>query len=153
GDLSEMGYDAEWCVLGAHHVGAPHKRDRIWILAYTECISRADDVANTTRTTGEQQQTERQRGQDTGGGSEEEHVAYATIQGLQRKITEGGTRQYDGLSAECDGWWSTEPDVGRVVNGMANRVERLKAIGNGQVPAVAACAWIILQNRITIVST
>lgn len=34
-DLAALGYDAEWCVLGAHHVGAPHKRDRIWILAYT----------------------------------------------------------------------------------------------------------------------
>lgn len=34
GDLAEMGYDARWGVLGAHHAGAPHKRDRIWILAY-----------------------------------------------------------------------------------------------------------------------
>lgn len=33
-DLAEMGYDAEWCVLGARHVGAPHRRDRIWILAH-----------------------------------------------------------------------------------------------------------------------
>lgn len=36
GDLSEMGFDADWGVLGAHHAAAPHKRDRIWILAYTE---------------------------------------------------------------------------------------------------------------------
>ena len=34
GDLAEMGYDARWGVLGAHHAGAPHKRDRIWILAF-----------------------------------------------------------------------------------------------------------------------
>ena len=33
GDLAKMGYDAKWGVLGAHHVGAPHKRDRIWIVA------------------------------------------------------------------------------------------------------------------------
>jgi len=33
GDLAEMGYNAQWGVLGAHHVGAPHKRDRIWIMA------------------------------------------------------------------------------------------------------------------------
>jgi DNA (cytosine-5)-methyltransferase 1 len=33
GDLSEMGYDAVWGIVGAHHAGAPHKRDRIWILA------------------------------------------------------------------------------------------------------------------------
>jgi len=33
GDLSEMGFDAEWCVLGADSVGAPHRRERIWVLA------------------------------------------------------------------------------------------------------------------------
>jgi DNA (cytosine-5)-methyltransferase 1 len=32
-DLAEMGYDAEWGIVGAHHAGAPHKRDRIWIAA------------------------------------------------------------------------------------------------------------------------
>jgi DNA (cytosine-5)-methyltransferase 1 len=33
GDLAALGYDARWTVLGAHDVGAPHKRDRLWILA------------------------------------------------------------------------------------------------------------------------
>lgn len=33
-DLAEMGYDAQWGVLGARHVGACHRRDRIWICAY-----------------------------------------------------------------------------------------------------------------------
>ena len=32
-DLAKMGYDAKWGVVGAHHVAAPHKRDRIWIVA------------------------------------------------------------------------------------------------------------------------
>jgi DNA (cytosine-5)-methyltransferase 1 len=32
-DLAEMGYDARWGIVGAHHCGAPHKRDRIWIVA------------------------------------------------------------------------------------------------------------------------
>ena len=32
-DLAEMGYDAKWGIMGAHHVAAPHKRDRIWIVA------------------------------------------------------------------------------------------------------------------------
>ena len=43
-------------------------------------------------------------------------------------------------------WWATEPDVGRVAHGVASRVDRLKAIGNGQVPAVAALAWRILSK-------
>lgn len=33
GDLATLGYNARWGVLGAHHSGAPHKRERIWILA------------------------------------------------------------------------------------------------------------------------
>lgn len=35
GDLAALGYDARWGVLGAVHAGAPHKRDRVWIVAYT----------------------------------------------------------------------------------------------------------------------
>ena len=42
--------------------------------------------------------------------------------------------------------WDIEPDVGRVVNGMAARTHRLKAIGNGQVPEVARRAWEILSK-------
>jgi hypothetical protein len=42
-------------------------------------------------------------------------------------------------------WWESEPDVGRVANGVASRVDRLSALGNGQVPAVAALAFRILQ--------
>ncbi len=41
-------------------------------------------------------------------------------------------------------WWQAEPNVGRVANGVAARVDRLKAIGNGQVPLCAATAWRLL---------
>jgi len=43
------------------------------------------------------------------------------------------------------GWWKSEPNVGRVANGVAARMDRLKAIGNGQVPLCAATAWSILN--------
>jgi len=33
GDLAEMGFDAQWCCVSAENVGAPHRRDRIWIVA------------------------------------------------------------------------------------------------------------------------
>jgi len=42
-DLAEMGYDAEWGIVGAHHVSAPHKRDRIWIVATDSNLCRCDD--------------------------------------------------------------------------------------------------------------
>jgi DNA (cytosine-5)-methyltransferase 1 len=43
-------------------------------------------------------------------------------------------------------FWSIEPNVGRVADGVAARVHRLKAIGNGQVPLCAATAWRILSE-------
>ncbi len=43
-------------------------------------------------------------------------------------------------------WWEVEPNVGRVVDGVAARVDRLRALGNGQVPAVAAAAWLMLTG-------
>lgn len=36
GDLTQMGFNCRWGVVGAHHAGAPHRRDRIWILADSE---------------------------------------------------------------------------------------------------------------------
>ena len=36
GDLAEMGYDARWGIVGADDANAPHRRERIWILAYSE---------------------------------------------------------------------------------------------------------------------
>ena len=39
------------------------------------------------------------------------------------------------------GWWTAEPDVGRVAHGVASRVDRLRCLGNGQVPAVVRLAW------------
>ncbi len=41
-------------------------------------------------------------------------------------------------------WWDSEPPLGRVVNGLADRVGQLRALGNGQVPAVVARVWELL---------
>ena len=36
GEIADLGFDAEWCVLGADDVGAPHRRKRLWALAYRD---------------------------------------------------------------------------------------------------------------------
>lgn len=46
-----------------------------------------------------------------------------------------------GCGKEWSRWWSSEPELGRVANGVAHRVDRLKTIGNGQVPIVAKSAF------------
>ena len=53
--------------------------------------------------------------------------------------------QFGGSGIGASEWWQSEPDVGRVAHGVAARVDRLKAIGNGQVPLCAATAWRILN--------
>ena len=51
-----------------------------------------------------------------------------------------------GIEDHANELWGTEPDVGRVAHGVAARVDRLKAIGNGQVPLCAAAAWTELMK-------
>jgi DNA (cytosine-5)-methyltransferase 1 len=73
----------------------------------------------------------------------------ATIPNTGSKRLEGWesssreSEEHSSSSGSC--WWSTEPNVGRVAHGVASRVDRLKAIGNGQVPLVVAQAWEILK--------
>ena len=43
-DLTEIGYDAEWQVIGADDVGARHKRKRIWIVAYSQGYGRLREL-------------------------------------------------------------------------------------------------------------
>jgi len=45
GDLAALGYDAEWHCIPASAVGAPHRRDRIWIVAHSNAAERRQDVA------------------------------------------------------------------------------------------------------------
>jgi hypothetical protein len=65
--------------------------------------------------------------------------------GLEKRKGESGDDEPELAPAIGTDWWATEPDVGRVAHGVAARVDRLKAIGNGQVPACAAEAWRILS--------
>ena len=159
-DLAEIGYDAEWCVLGAYQVGAPHKRDRLWVVATD---ARRDKGWHDPR---------REHGQD-GASSPVPHdrrlgKSLANNDGHKRPCTgtgsrapalgeaphhapePSGTRMAEtahGRDLDRSNWWRIEPDVGRVAHGVAARVDRLRALGNGQVPAVAALAWRILTDR------
>jgi len=148
GDLASMGFDARWGVLGAADVGANHQRDRIWIVARWK--GNLPHAQHDRIRWWEQQQESLK---ETHG-----NVANSKCLGWKertekcRKFSDKKTSNF--ISDICktfgnyesSNWWSTEPDVGRVVNGMASRVDRLKAIGNGQVPLCAATAWEVLTS-------
>jgi len=163
GDLAKMGFDARWCVLGADSIGAPHKRDRIWILATNtrsvRCNIRGSDrqerqVLHDINGDAKKSQPKR-NGWECGVSKVGSNVANAQMLGQSSRYIEAHHRprwvleeQFGGSSYEYGNskQWEAEPSVGRVVNGMANRVDRLKALGNGQVPLCAATAWKILTK-------
>ena len=194
GDLAAMGFDARWGVLGAADVGAPHQRDRIWIVAkwrgqlphaqhdrirwweqQQESLKTTHrqmanpnviglDESKTKRDrTHEQQvcQNELNYGSEVwsetigcGEFGNEKELANSTGSRLQRQgkpeqsinsKTYGDWETSQSANVREPNFWATEPNVGRVVNGMASRVDRVKALGNGQVPLCAATAWRILK--------
>jgi DNA (cytosine-5)-methyltransferase 1 len=293
-DLAALGYNARWGVLGAGAVGAPHKRDRMWVLAYAkgerygkrgesgdilkedgrpnqpmrpELTCTGENASHLAYTKCEQGDSERRSGQlrrntvgrkeqttfskdgqassdcidgqgktydlaytnNDGNATTEEsegttqgsdsgqtwkeptsefaglcasrtngvveglpaNAADTTGEGLEgfneHRSTESNERPRQGNtgSKDCNAFWHTdpaelpnandqwngrgeqqptsrkeakqpcgtgneertpEPVVGRVAHGVPNRVDRLKAIGNGQVPQCAAVAFNILSK-------
>lgn len=111
-DLAEMGYDARWGVLGAHHVGAPHKRQRVWIVAYPATSGLQGDKSR---------------------------FSLPTTRRAVQPLEHGAEGAFDDIP---------KPYGLRSYHGVANAVDRIKAIGNGQVPAVARLAWNVLTKNI-----
>jgi len=130
-DLAESGYDAWWKVISAAEVGGPHKRDRLWIVAHA-------NHSRKLQSEGSKQDKWRWAGYD---GEEVSDTSSERLEGWELSI--GEEEAYTTTGSTC--WWDTEPRVGRVAHGMAHRVDRLKALGNGQVPAVAATAFKIFE--------
>ena len=135
GDLAAMGFDAKWGVLGAADIGANHQRDRIWIVgknvAHSDCGLRGRRGAVS------------ESGENSSGRVHIEKTEQNKYD-LWRKTF--GCSSVRGKEKESRNWWQVEPDVGRVVDGLASRVEQVRAIGNGQVPLCAATAWRILSE-------
>ena len=147
-DLAESGYDAVWDVFpagGPGGVGAPHRRERIFIiakLADTDSISRRRS-SKQRRITKRKFQQSKQKGSKMGSQVErcgklcgKENVA--DTDSTQRKRNSSTVRiseKHTDISSSS--WWKSEPDVGRVAHGVPNRVDRLKALGNAVVPQVA----------------
>jgi DNA (cytosine-5)-methyltransferase 1 len=112
GDLAKMGYDAQWRCVSAAECGAPHRRDRIWLVAHTGSQHGAGIIT----------------------GIADSKVWTGSIKGSVRPCRDGAA------------WWAVEPGMGRVADGLAYRVDRIKALGNGQVPIVAASAFELLTS-------
>ena len=122
GDLAAMGFDARWGVVGAGDAGLPHGRKRTWIVAHAKSARLA----------------QRWDGPEQGSGAD-------------RQAAEYWRDRLAGCSSappvEAGVQWTAESVLLRNAHGMADRVDRLRAIGNGQVPRVAATAWQMLAPQ------
>jgi DNA (cytosine-5)-methyltransferase 1 len=115
GSLDALGYDAEWHCIPAAHVGAPHRRDRIWIIAYPRIAGGLADGLGAGL-----------EGHAGDGGAAGREAASGSA--AESSVRGGGY---------TSGWWASEPNVGRVAHGIPSRVDRLRCLGNSIVPQVA----------------
>lgn len=153
GSLASRGYDAEWEVVSAASVGAPHRRDRVFIIGYlADSISTKSGYKNGT--TGRQKRKSANackpatlRQGDWEALSEGTDASSADCGTLadsdsQRECSRHAKRQ-DAENAgqpsrRTEHWgWHSEPAVGRVAHGIPRRVDRLRCLGNAIVPQVA----------------
>ena len=124
GDLAALGYDAQWFRLSASDCGAPHQRDRLWIVANPMQDGRNDRMVGNCD----------------------------PQQGADRASSKWGA---DRVSVELRkanaalryGKWPLPPKPVGVAASLAAGVDRLSAIGNGQVPRVAAAAFSLLYGN------
>jgi len=132
GDLAAFGYDAEWHCIPASALGAPHRRDRLWVVAYPNRHGQSQPKGV----------EQGQRGRFGDGGKELADAASERAQGLwpgwQQElypyVGEGlSLRLSEGHRSTI---WDVEPGVGQVVDGFPGRVDRLKQLGNAVVPQI-----------------
>jgi len=146
GDLAKMGYDARWGVLGAHHAGAPHKRDRIWIVAHADLCRFVEPIDDEKRREGVGSRESPGNRCGTSEDVADSHGRQSQVGWENGRMGRILVPSVNSPSSEGRKMWEVEPKLGRVANGVAHRLDRLKCIGNGQVPHCAALAWRILAS-------
>lgn len=118
-DLAKMGYYSRWGVVGARDAGSYHRRDRFWILAYNSSVI----------------------------GFSENESFNSNVSKTIIRCPEKSTWNLAGTAGLGTKERLVETGISRTNDGLANWMVRLKAIGNGQVPAVVELAWNILGGK------
>jgi len=139
-DLAEIGYDAQWRVVSAAGLGAPHRRNRLFIIAYP-----ASKQSNGRQFAINKKEFKKERLQ------EQIRTVCADVSHTKSGVR-GSEKSHDIFSgdwqttefrkSDCGirsigDWWQIEPSMGRVADGVSNRVDRLRGLGNAIVPQVS----------------
>lgn len=130
GSLASLRYDAEWSTVSASEVGAPHKRNRLFIIAWKDDVMGNPPLFRV--------QGLRSFGEQVASSHDQKELPLRTgetISASDRPNGEAFTR----LDRVVDGFshWVHEPPIARVSSGVAKRADRIKCLGNAVVPQVA----------------
>tara|TARA_R110001632_G_scaffold65880_1_gene155828 strand:- start:3893 stop:4861 length:969 start_codon:yes stop_codon:yes gene_type:complete len=177
GDLEEDGYRSTWGIFSAEEVGAPHRRKRVFIMGDTKCEGlegfgydnaesqkRREEKKRPVASTDSAAKSEELADARCCTSSESEQQTKLRAAWLSESPTgprcgmhtgadEKGQAWPSGAGPEQHEWeqprviWKAECKLGGAVNGYTHRVDRLRLLGNGIVPATAAKAWQVLDAR------
>jgi len=153
-DLASEGYAAEPIIIPACAVDAKHRRDRVWIMGYAEHdgppSAEVGGISNQTSDDDKEGQNKACQSTGASGRKHDADVANSKRGARETQLPrqepeilreKNQRRQTDGLSAHdvsTGREWATEPELGRVADGIPDRAHRLKGLGNAIVPQVAA---------------
>ena len=144
--LQKPTYECQLEGQGSNQLQVEQSRDSSE-MAHSECMGWQE--RSSERGELEKQKTPNQFDHCSETGGERQTIANTQCSGLEGRKDCGEqeiTRSWGGSAPiGHPDWWTVEPNVGRVAHGVAARMERIKAIGNGQVPLCAASAWRILK--------
>jgi DNA (cytosine-5)-methyltransferase 1 len=167
--LEEMGYRATAGVFSAAEVGAPHQRKRVYILAHRNNTGLEGHYLDSTSEQSEPIQADTWA---TGGTRWPSRPSEPQHDWEEPRVTVANTESQQGTAqdhrgepvATCDqeegklgggdsgslrqGSGSTQSRLGGKSNGSTNRVDRLRLLGNGVVPATATTAFVTLMQRL-----
>jgi len=161
-DLENEGYATRTFNIPACAVGAPHLRQRVWIIAHSDSkrksngaidaqaqgqlvadpsisglqehgYGQAEDAIERSKDVADPQSKRHGRGSSKKCGNEQRIIL--------PKEQEGGEmgREAEGCGEphRPDQWWESEPPVGRLAHGVPNRVSQIRALGNSIIPQIA----------------
>ena len=155
-DLESGGYSTQAFTVPACAVDAPHKRERVWVVAHShgqiESNGSVNENERSWKLVADSHQGQR-NGENkkvrAGGNATDDggtNVADAASQRVERNRSTGTEIPHSSTGpwvSRCDGSggraaiWKPEPGVGRVADGIPRRVDRLRALGNAGVPQLA----------------
>ena len=153
-DLAQAGYDAEWQCIQAKQVGAPHKRERIWIVAYPNSrnveagcgelgvrkeskggrsSSNAFELCQTISNPSSLRLQCQEEDKKLEGKRPSEQGSRDRIQKQKGCIPES---RLGGVANGIPNWVHEPRGIPRVDKKKPNRIERMKALGNSIVPQI-----------------